>query len=127
VKRDGGWLGFAVVVGVAAGIAAGLSVMLSQDPLLIRAVEVSAVVALVVQLAGFGCAKYLIGRKMNLFAAWGGAMGVRLLSLVIYALLVIKSPKLGLQVVQAPALVTFALLLFVTSIVEPIFLNTQTA
>ena len=112
---------------VTSGIAWGLAVMLSTDPLLIRAVQVSAMVALVVQLAGFACAKYLIGRKMNLFAAWGGAMGVRLLSLVIYAVLVIKAPRLGLMAVQAPALVTFALLLFVTSVLEPLFLHTQSA
>jgi hypothetical protein len=116
-------LAFLGILLVTSAIAAGLAVMLSTDTLLVRAVQVSALVALGVQAVGFGCAKYLIGRKMNVFAAWGGAMAVRLISLVIYALLVMKAPQLGLALVAAPALMTFALLLVVTSIVEPLFLN----
>jgi hypothetical protein len=119
------WLAFVVVLVVASGIAAGLAAMISTDQALIRAVCISALVALLVQVAGFGCAKYLLGRKMNLFAAWGGAMAARMVSVVVYAALVLKAPKLGLAPVAAPALITFALLLFVTSIVEPLFLNTQ--
>jgi hypothetical protein len=119
-----GWGPFVMVLVIASGLAAGLAAMLSSDGALIRAVSMSAGVALLVQLGGFGCAKYLLGRKMNLFAAWGGAMAVRMISLVIYAALVLKSPKLGLAPLAAPALITFALLLFLTSIVEPLFLNT---
>jgi hypothetical protein len=120
-----GWPAFVVVLLVASGIAAGLAAMISSDGALIRAVSISAVVAVVVQVAGFGCAKYLLSRKMNLFAAWGGAMAVRMLSVVLFAVLVLKSPKLGLAPVAAPALVTLALLLFLTSIIEPLFLNKQ--
>jgi hypothetical protein len=116
-----GWVGFSAVVLVASGAAAGLATLLSRDPLVVRAVGVSAIVAAVTQLAGFGCAKYLMALKMNLFAAWGGAMAVRLVSLVLYAVVVIKATHLML--VPAPTLVTFAALLFVTSVVEPIFLN----
>jgi hypothetical protein len=119
------WIAFVAVLLVASGLAAGLAAMISTDPALIRAVSISAIVAVVVQLAGFGCAKYLLGRKMNLFAAWGGAMAARMISVVVYAVLVLKAPKLGLVPVAAPALVTFALLLFLTSIVEPLFLNTS--
>jgi hypothetical protein len=118
-----GSLGFLVTLIIPSAVAVVLARLLSTDALLLRAVQVSAVVALVVQLAGFGCAKYLLGRNMNLFAAWGGAMAVRMLSLVLYAVLVMKAPALGMAVVAAPALMTFALLLVVTSIVEPLFLN----
>lgn len=118
-------LGFVVVLLVTSGIAAGLVLLLTSNPLLVRAVHVSAVAALVVQLAGFGCAKYLVGQRTNLFAAWGGAMAIRLLSLVLYAVLVLKAPRLGMAIVAAPALMTFALLLVVTSVVEPLFLHTQ--
>jgi hypothetical protein len=48
-------------------------------------------------------------------------MAVRFVSLATYALVVFKRPDLML--VPAPALVTFAALLMVTSIVEPIFLD----
>lgn len=116
-----GWVGFAVVLAVAGGAAAGLASLLARDPLVVRAVSVSAGLAALAQLAGFGCAKYLLARKLHLFAAWGGAMAVRIVSLGAYALVVFKRPDLML--VPAPALVTFAALLMATSIVEPIFLN----
>ena len=119
MRRPGGWLGFAVVLLVVSGGAAGLVSVLTKDPLVQRAVWTSAAVAAVVTLVGFGCAKYLMYRKLGLFSAWGGAMAVRFVSLVIYALLVYKT--LGL--VPAPALVSFAALLLVTSIAEPLFLN----
>ena len=121
MKGYRGWVGFAAVLLLASGAVAGLSTALSKDPVLVRALGVSAGLAAVVQYAGFGCTKYLMYRKLNLFAAWGGAMAVRFLSLAVYALVVIKRPDLMLP--QAPTLVTFAGLLLVTSIVEPLFLN----
>lgn len=121
MKGDGGWIGFAVVLLLAGGAVAGLATALSDNPILIRALVVSAGLAVVVQYAGFAVTKYLMRRQLTLFAAWGGAMGVRLVSLTIYALVVIERPDLLLP--AAPALVTFALLLVATSIVEPLFLN----
>ncbi|GDX87827.1 hypothetical protein LBMAG44_17400 [Gemmatimonadota bacterium] len=114
-----GWLGFSIVLLVVNGGAAWLLSLLTKDPLVARAVWTSAAAAAGVQLIGFGCAKLMMGRDMGLFAAWGAAMGIRFLSLVVYALLVFK--VLGL--VPAPALVSFAGLLLLTSIVEPLFLN----
>ncbi|MEA3245597.1 MAG: hypothetical protein U9Q74_05520 [Gemmatimonadota bacterium] len=116
-----GWIGFVGVLAVAGGGAAALVSLVSRDPLVVRAVTVSAGLAVAAQLAGFGCAKYLLYRKLHLFAAWGGAMAVRFVTLGAYALVVFKRPDLML--VPAPALVTFAALLMATSIVEPIFLN----
>lgn len=114
-----GWFSFAIVLLLVNGGAALLAAVLTKDPLVQRAVWVSAAAAAGVQLAGFGCAKYLLYRKFGLFSAWGGAMAVRFVSLVTYALLVFKA--LGL--VPAPALVSFAALLLLTSIAEPLFLN----
>lgn len=121
MKGNRGWIGFAAVLMLTSGGVAGVATVLSKDPVLVRAIGVSAGLAAVAQYVGFACAKYLMYRKMNVFAAWGGAMAVRLLSLVIYALVVIKRPDLMLP--PAPTLVTFAALLLVTSIVEPLFLN----
>ncbi len=118
-RTSSGWVGFSGTLLLINGGAALLVKLLSADPLVERAVWVSAAAAAGVQLVGFGCAKYLLYRKQGLFVAWGGAMAVRFLSLVIYALLVFKT--LGL--VPAPALVTFAALLLLTSIAEPLFLN----
>jgi len=121
VKSADGWAGFAGVLLVVNGGVALLATLISRDPLVVRAMTISAAAAAGSQLVGFGCAKYLLGRKMNLFAAWGAAMAVRFVSLSVYALLVFKS--LGL--VPAPALITFAGLLLLTSVVEPLFLNTE--
>ncbi|MDA1082068.1 MAG: hypothetical protein O2973_10405 [Gemmatimonadetes bacterium] len=117
--RPNGWLGFVGVLLVVNGGAAALAAAITDDPFVLRAVWFSAATAAVVQLAGFACAKYLLYRKLGLFSAWGGAMAVRFISLAVYALLVYKT--LGL--VPAPALITFAALLLVTSIAEPLFLN----
>jgi hypothetical protein len=117
-----GWVGFSLVLLVVNGGVALLATLISKDPLVVRAMTISAAVAAGSQLVGFGCAKYLLGRKMNLFAAWGAAMAVRFVSLSVYALLVFKT--LGL--VPAPALITFAGLLLLTSIAEPLFLNSDT-
>ena len=118
-SRFAGWAGFTGTLLVVNGGVAVLASVLTQDSLVVRAVWFSAAVAAGVQLVGFGCAKYLLHRKLNLFVAWGGAMAVRFIALVVYALLVFK--VLGL--VPAPALVSFAALLLLTSIAEPLFLN----
>ncbi|HVZ49126.1 MAG TPA: hypothetical protein VG916_10105 [Gemmatimonadaceae bacterium] len=121
MKGTQGWIGFASVLVLTSGAVAALATFLSRDPLLVRALGVSAGLAAVVQYAGFAATKYLMHRKLNLFAAWGGAMAVRFVSLAVYALVVLKRPDLMLP--PAPSLVTFAALLLVTSIVEPLFLN----
>ena len=121
MRKPHGWLGFSLVLLLVNGGAALLVAVLTRDPLVKQAVWTSATVAAGVQLVGFGCAKYLLYRKLGLFSAWGGAMAVRFASLVIYALLVFKT--LDGVLVPAPALVSFAALLLLTSIVEPLFLN----
>ena len=121
MKGNGGWVAFAAILLLTSGAVAGLATVLSKDPVLVRALGVSAGLAAIVQFAGFWCTKFLMYRKLNLFAAWGGAMAVRFVSLATCALVVIKRPDLMLP--PAPTLVTFAGLLLVTSIVEPLFLN----
>lgn len=114
------WVGFAAVVVLVNSGGAWLVDLISKDPQVARAVWTSAAVAGAVQLLGFGVATLVLANdKSRLFTAWGAAMAVRFLSLVVYALLVYK--VLGL--VPAPALISFAGLLFLTSIVEPLFLN----
>ena len=114
------WAGFGAVVVLVNGGSAWLVDLISKDPLVSRAVWTSAAVAGAVQLSGFGIAKLVLAKdNSRIFAAWGTAMAVRFVSLVVYALLVYKV----LYLVPAPALVSFAVLLFLTSIIEPLFLN----
>jgi hypothetical protein len=121
VRTLRGSIEYSVLLLLICGGAAGLALLVSSDPLVERAVMVSATLAAVAQLAGFACARYLLGRNMNLFAGWAAAMVVRFASLAIYALVVFKAPQYAL--VPAPALVSFAALLLATSIPEPLFLN----
>ena len=115
-----GWGGFILSLLVANAGGAWLVALIAKDPLVSRAVWTSAAVAAGVQLLGFGFAKALMSNKQGIFVAWAAAMGVRFASLVIYALLVFKVLT---ELVPAPALVSFAMFLLLTSIAEPLFLN----
>lgn len=112
-------IAFVVILVVVCGGGAWLVTLIANDPQVTRAAWMSAAVACGVQLIGFAAARLLVARKAGVFVAWGVATAVRFVSLVVYALLVFK--VLGL--VPAPALVTYAGLLMLTSIVEPMFLT----
>lgn len=77
------------------------------------AVRASAVLALVVQLATFAVARIMSRR--HLVVGWGVGAVIRLFSLAVYAFVV--APALGLP--RAAALVSFALFLFLSMLIEP--------
>ncbi len=83
----------------------------------IRAVWVSAAVAIVVQSLGFALAR-AIG-PANVFLGWGAAVALRFLSLIGYAVLGVKFG--GLQ--AAPALISLVVFFFITTLVEPAMLK----
>lgn len=83
----------------------------------VRIVLVGAVIALGVQVTAFGVARAM--RVRNLMLGWGLGSILRLVALVIYALVVARLWRGSM----APALVSFAAFLFVTTIVEPVFLK----
>ena len=83
----------------------------------LRIVLVGAAIALGVQVAAFGVARAL--RVRNFMLGWGLGSVLRLVALVIYALVVARLWRGSM----APALVSFAAFLFVTTIVEPVFLK----
>lgn len=90
---------------------------LRPDPVLARAVWTSAVLALFAQVVS-----YFVGRPFiatNPIAGWGLGSLVRFAVLVLYALVGVKA--LGLA--SGPALVSLAAFLFVTMLVEPLFLK----
>lgn len=82
-----------------------------------RAVHVSAVVAVVVQLFGFGIVR--LARKSNPIAAWGLTALLRMGVLAVYALVGIAA--LGLT--SGPALISLATFFFLSTLVEPLLLN----
>ena len=82
-----------------------------------RAILVSACVALPVQLATFAGVRAM--PREQVMAAWFGGTLVRFLALVVYGFLMMKVVRLPLDA----ALVSFATILFVLTLIEPLLLN----
>ena len=82
-----------------------------------QVVFVSAGLALAVQLIAFGVARGFRGR--NVLVGWGLGSVMRLVALVCYAVVVAKVWRAPLM----PALLSFVAFLFVTTVVEPVFLR----
>ena len=77
----------------------------------------SAGLALVVQMATFGVARAL--RERHLMLGWGLGSVLRLGALVLYGVFVARLWRAPV----APALLSFVGILFVTTVVEPVFLK----
>ena len=81
------------------------------------AIRLSAIVAIVVQLVAFAATKAIAHR--NLIAGWGAGSLLRFVTLVLYALLAVKV----LGVAPVAALVSLATFLFLSTLIEPLFLR----
>jgi hypothetical protein len=81
------------------------------------AIGLSAVVATVVQLAAFTVTRALAAR--HLVAGWGAGSLMRLATLGIYAVLAVKV----VGVAPVAALVSLATFLFLSTLIEPLFLR----
>lgn len=81
-----------------------------------RALWIGAGFALVVQLAAFSVVRLMSSR--NIIAGWGLGVILRFGALALFALVV--APRLGLPL--AAALLSVAIYLFLTTLVEPLFL-----
>ena len=82
-----------------------------------RSVTTSGVVALGIQIVAFLVARSF--RARNLLLGWGLGSALRVVALVIYALMVARFGRAFV----APALLSFAAFLFLTTVVEPVFLK----
>ena len=82
-----------------------------------RAIRISAVTAFVVQLFTFAIARLVSER--NVIAGWGLGALLRLVTLAVYGLVMVKA--LGLP--AAAALISLATFLFVSTLVEPLLLK----
>lgn len=81
------------------------------------AIRLSAIIAIVVQLAAF--AVTMVISRRHLIAGWGAGSLVRFLALVTYAVLAVR--VLALPAVAA--LVSLATFLFISTLIEPLFLR----
>lgn len=91
--------------------------LLRPEPEIARAVWSSAVIALLVQLVAFAAARPFVAT--NPIAGWGIGSLVRFAVVLLHAVVGVKA--LGL--VSGPALLSLVAFLFVTMLVEPLFLK----
>lgn len=108
------------VAACAALIAAAwvIGVLLFAGPGVRQALTVAAGTALGVQVVAFLVARGMA--RKNVMAGWGLGVLVRFLALAIFALLVV--PGLGLPL--GASLIGLATFLFLTTLIEPLFLKT---
>ena len=78
-----------------------------------NALRTSAMLAFVIQIVTFAIARAMARR--NLIVGWGIGAATRLVALTVYAFLV--APSLGLP--RASALISFAIFLFLSMLIEP--------
>jgi hypothetical protein len=108
---------FAAVTALIVGVGGWIFTLVWPSADAAHAVWVSALVAVVVQLFGFGIVR--LARKSNPIAAWGLTALLRMVVLFVYALVVVQA--LGL--VSTPALISLATFFFLSTLVEPLLLN----
>jgi hypothetical protein len=111
------WALYALVAVASVAILGWLLTMAFPGPQGAAAIRLSAIVAIAVQLAAFAITAAIAQR--HLIAGWGAGSLLRFLTLIVYALLAVKV----LALPAVPALVSLAAFLFVSTLVEPLFLR----
>ena len=86
----------------------------------VQAVRASAWLAVGVQVVTFAIAR-LVARE-NVFAGWGIGMLLRFASVAVWAFLGVRALNLSV----GPAMLSLVLFFFVSTLIEPLFLNAQT-
>jgi hypothetical protein len=104
---------YALACLVAIGLATGVLIVVYGSPAEREAVVVSAVLALVVQVAAFAIARLMAGRG-SVIAGWGLGAVICFAALVVYGFV---SRALGLP--SNAALVSLATFFFLTELIEP--------
>ena len=108
---------FAAATAAIVAVGAWGTTLFISKPGVATAVWTSAAVATVVQIVSFSIT--LVTQPGNVVAGWGYGMLVRFLVLVLYG--TVGAKALGLA--TEPALLSLAAFLFLTTLVEPVFLK----
>ena len=108
---------YAVVTIALVAVAAWVLTFALTDAGATSAIGISATVAIVVQIVAFAATRSMAAK--NIIAAWGMGALARMLALFVYALLAVK--VFGLP--AAPALISLAVFLFLSTLLEPLFLR----
>jgi len=108
---------FAVASAAVIAVVALLFGLIFGSPADHGAIRISALIAYCVQLFGF--IVVLLVRTTNIFAAWGLGMLLRLVTLAVFAFLVVR----GMRLPPESALVSMVAFFFLTTLVEPVLLK----
>lgn len=111
---------FALTTAVVALLGALVLAPLFTEPSASMAVWLSAGLAVVIQVATFAVARRY-ARKGDVIKGWGLGALMRVTALVLYGLLFFGPWSLTLPL--EPALLSFALFVFASTIIEPLFLS----
>lgn len=101
------------------GAAWALAMWVVTDASVRQALSVTAALAFLVQMVAFQIAR-MWARKQNVIAGWGIGIMLRFGVLVIFAL--VAAPRFGLPL--SASLLGLATFLFVSTLIEPLFLKT---
>lgn len=113
-------LAFAAACGAAIGATWAIGMLLFSEVAARRALGITAAVAFLVQLVTFSIARAMGGaRKQNVMAGWGIGIALRFATLFLFGLVAV--PRLGLPL--SASLLALATFLFVTTLIEPLFLK----
>ena len=111
-------LQFTVACAALIGALWTILVLVMTETLVRHALSISAVTAFFVQVAAFFVVREMARRK-NVVAGWGIGIALRFGALLIFALIVV--PRFGLPL--SASLLGLATFLFVTTLIEPLFLK----
>lgn len=109
---------FGLITAAIAGLGAAILTRVFSEPGASQAVWTSAAAALAVQLATFAVARRY-AKAGQLMTGWGIGGLIRVAALALYGFFGVRS----LGVPLAPALLSFALFVFISTVLEPVFLS----
>jgi hypothetical protein len=109
---------FAIVGALVIGAAGWVLSLVYRGPAAQQAIMISAVVAFVVQLLAFAIVRLSAGK--NVIAGWGIGAVLRFLVFAVYVLVVVKAFALA----NPAAMISMAVFLFASTLLEPLFLKT---
>lgn len=113
-------ISFVLVTATMAIVGALILSRMFAEPRSGRAVWTSAVLAIVVQLATYGVARRYASRG-EVMKGWGFGTLIRVTALLFYGLVFFGPWQVGLPL--EPALLSFALFVFASTLLEPLFLS----
>ena len=113
-------LSFAAACAATIGAAWAIAVLMFPGAMSRRGLVIAAAVAFVAQMISFFIAREFVQRK-NVMAGWGLGIALRFVVLLLFGFLAV--PSLGVP--MSSSLLGLAMFLFVSTLIEPLFLKSN--